>query len=134
MASIDAAVAEATRAVNAAVRNEYSRRNFTITKFGKHRDGYLHAMVTLNGERFYIHRQWGSWLMPIPNSVPTSRSMREVRSPFKEALEEKALPFDRRDRQLRQEREEAKKREDRRARDSSEAPDTAGSGEVRAAV
>lgn len=43
---------------------EGRRRGFTITKFGRHEDGYFHAWVNIDGDRFYVHRRHGSWLAP----------------------------------------------------------------------
>lgn len=55
----------ARAAVDAAMRDEYDRRTFTVAKFGRHRYGYLHALVRLNdGQEFYFHRRYGSWLAP----------------------------------------------------------------------
>ena len=47
-----------------AARNRAERRPFTITKFGRHKDGYFHARVTINGETIYTHCQSGSWMIP----------------------------------------------------------------------
>lgn len=55
----------AAKAVNAAVRDAYDRKRFTIARFGRHRDGYLHALIEVDGERrFYFHLRYGSWLAP----------------------------------------------------------------------
>jgi hypothetical protein len=107
MASVDAAVAEAMRDVSAAISGEYARRDFTITKFGRHRDGFLHAQVTLSGDRFYVHCKHGSWLLPVPNNQPESNRYREVMTPFREALAEKGAQFKRRERLHREEVERA---------------------------
>lgn len=41
------------------------RRGFTITKFSRHEDGYLHARVTPSGSRpIYVHARFGSWMAP----------------------------------------------------------------------
>jgi len=39
------------------------RRPFTVTKFGEHPDGYLHARVTpQGGKAVYVDRKSGSWM------------------------------------------------------------------------
>jgi hypothetical protein len=40
------------------------RRDFTISKFSRHEDGYLHARVVVGGRKFYFNCQFGSWLAP----------------------------------------------------------------------
>ena len=40
------------------------RRPFTISKFGYHEDGYLHARVVVAGRKFYFHCKYGSWMAP----------------------------------------------------------------------
>lgn len=41
------------------------RRPFTVTKFSRHPDGYLHARITPSGAKpVYVHRRFGSWLAP----------------------------------------------------------------------
>lgn len=41
------------------------RRGFTITKLGRHEDGYFHARITpAGGKPIYVHRRYGSWMAP----------------------------------------------------------------------
>lgn len=54
---------EARAAVNEAVRGAYDRRRFAIEKFGRHRDGYLHARVISDGRPYYITCRYGSWTL-----------------------------------------------------------------------
>jgi hypothetical protein len=115
MSAIDAAAREAARAVNAAVSSEYNRRIFTISKFGRHPDGWLHARVVVNGTPFYFHRRYGSWLAPgtiglrevlkEPEALLGSNLGRDV----KFALSDKSAPFDAADRKAREEAENARK-------------------------
>ena len=58
------AVAEAAREAAEAIGAINAHRHFTISKFGRHPDGYLHARVVLDGRRHYFHRRYGSWLAP----------------------------------------------------------------------
>lgn len=54
-----------------------TRRGFTITKFGRHEDGYFHARVTgSDGTPVYVHRRYGSWLAP--GSLQGRAVMKEV--------------------------------------------------------
>jgi hypothetical protein len=55
---------QAAAAVREAVGAAYDRRRFAIEKFGRHRDGYLHARVIFDGRPYYISCQFGSWLLP----------------------------------------------------------------------
>src|SRR5438270_129139 len=58
------AVAEAAREAAEAVGAMSARRRFTISKFGRHEDGYLHARVVVDGRPWYFHCRFGSWLAP----------------------------------------------------------------------
>jgi hypothetical protein len=122
----------ARAAAHRAISDTYALESFKIVKFGRHRNGYLHAQVSVNGETAYVHRRWGSWQLPIPNDNPYSPYAREVLSPFREALEDEAAPFDaRRHRELAAAKEAAKRKEGRDAkREGSDGPkehDEAGS-------
>lgn len=64
MSAIDRATKAAAREVNELLAGERARREFTVSKFGRHADGYLHARVVVNGRAFYFHDRWGSWLAP----------------------------------------------------------------------
>lgn len=66
MTSLAERSAQAARAaVNAAVRDQYDRRTFTVARFGRHRDGYLHALIQIEGgPSAYFHCRYGSWLAP----------------------------------------------------------------------
>lgn len=48
----------------AVAQDRADRRGFTITKFGRHPDGYWHARVTVDGKPIYMHRRYGSWMCP----------------------------------------------------------------------
>jgi hypothetical protein len=95
---VDRAVAAASREVAEIVGQSYSRRSMTITKFGRHADGYLHARVTVNGgATLYVHRKFGSWFCP---GVERGRSvLKEVLQPFSFSLAEKARQFERAERE-----------------------------------
>lgn len=60
MSAIEQAAHEAAEAVGAI----HARRHFTISRFGRHRDGYLHARVIVDGRPWYFHHRFGSWLVP----------------------------------------------------------------------
>lgn len=77
------------------------RRGFTITKFGVHEDGYFHAFVVINGDRYYVHRRFGSWMAP--GSISGRAVLKEVESicggeisamDIKRALQDKARPVE----------------------------------------
>lgn len=96
---------EARAAVNEAVRAAYDRRQFVIEKFGRHRDGYLHARLLVGERPVYITCQYGSWLAPgqldgrevdkEPEALLGPDIGREVRF----ALSEEAQRFERRERE-----------------------------------
>lgn len=48
----------------ALAEDERERREFTITKFGRHENSYFHARVTIAGTSYYVHRRYGSWMAP----------------------------------------------------------------------
>lgn len=55
----------ALKALDNAVKDSWDRKRFEVDKFGRHRDGYLHALVVVDGEqRYYFTRRHGSWLAP----------------------------------------------------------------------
>lgn len=67
------------------------RRPWTITKFGRHNDGYLHARITVNTTTLYVHTKHGSWLAP---GEEKGRAVyKEVLRPVAEALQKRAREF-----------------------------------------
>ena len=58
--SVEAAAREAAEAVGAIS----ARREFTISKFGRHENGYLHARCVTMGRSWYVTNRYGSWLLP----------------------------------------------------------------------
>jgi hypothetical protein len=66
MSSVAERSARAARqALDAAIRDSYDRMSYKIERFGRHRDGYLHALVRLdNSKQYYFHCRYGSWLAP----------------------------------------------------------------------
>lgn len=64
MSRLDHAVREAHRAVHEAIGAAYERRRFSVEKFGRHRDGYLHALIRVDAGKVYFHQRFGSWLAP----------------------------------------------------------------------
>lgn len=82
--------------------------SFRVTKFGRHRDGYFHARITVNSETFYVHCRWGSWM--VPTTVGETRSgQRELLSPFRDVLCERMRAFERVENQRRAEAEKEAK-------------------------
>lgn len=67
------------------------RRNYTITKFGQHRDGYLHCRIVFEGKAYYATEQFGSWM--IPSEVNGKKVMKDILSPYKEELAAKGRQF-----------------------------------------
>lgn len=64
-------------AVDKAVAQEKAeRRGYTITKFGRHDNGYFHARVTVDGRGFYMHARFGSWM--VPGQLNGATVMKEV--------------------------------------------------------
>lgn len=94
---------EAARAAAEIVSDTNRLSSFRITKFGRHKDGYFHARVSINGETVYVHCQWGSWFLP---REVGSRSGREVLSPFKDVLTEQMRSFEARERRAKVQRKE----------------------------
>lgn len=97
--STSAAAKEAARAANEAVRDLYAQRDFKIARFGRHRDGYLHAFVRIqDSEPIYVHRRSGSWF--IPNEPQPGYpdydgpALRAVIAPYTYALAEEARRFE----------------------------------------
>ena len=106
----------ALRAINDEIDRSYTRRQFVISKFDRHPDGYLHARVVVHGQPYYFHRRYGSWLAPghldgqavltEPEGLLGSQLGQEV----KYALSEKSAPYDNADRKQREAAAEAAKR------------------------
>ena len=100
--STNTAIAEANRAVAEALGAEYDRRNFRIMRFGRHREGYLHAQVCINSQPpVYVSCQFGSWMIPKEPQSPgclvvfhDRATLKDVLSPYKEALSETARRFE----------------------------------------
>lgn len=108
MASLDRAVAAATREVADLLGMEHQRVALKVEKFGRHPDGYLHAQVSLNGEQVYVWRRWGSWEIPgTPNGF---EGRKFVLHPFDYVLQEHAAPFDARDHKRREDERAAAKK------------------------
>lgn len=100
------AAREAARAAaNAVIRDTGKLQSFHIVRFGRHRDGYYHAEVTIGtgNDQVYVHRRWGSWLVP---ESPSSHSAKELLSPFRDALAERAREFEEDERRARRKRKE----------------------------
>lgn len=123
---------EARRAVNEAVSSSFTRMQFKVERFERHRDGYLHARVVVGEQAHYFHRRYGSWLAPghvggkavlkEPEALLGSEIGRELK--FK--LSELSRPYDQHARQERAQREE---RERRASRDSQPAQGRRGNDE-----
>jgi hypothetical protein len=75
MSRADHAAAEAAREAAEAIREISARRRFTVSKFARHQDGYLHARVIVDGQRWYFHCRYGSWLAP--GQIGTRTVLRE---------------------------------------------------------
>lgn len=86
------AVADAARAAREVVSDTHRLSSFRILRFGRHPDGYFHASVSVNGDKAYVHCRYGSWLHPKDDN-PRATSMREVISPYRDALAERARAF-----------------------------------------
>lgn len=67
------------------------RRPYTITKFSRHRDGHLHCRITFDGETYYAHERFGSWMVDVERDGKTI--MKEVLSPYKEELAARGRQF-----------------------------------------
>lgn len=90
----DRAVADAARAAREIVGDTSRLSSFRILRFGRHPDGYFHASVSVDGHKSYVHCRYGSWLHP-KDDEPQARSLREVLSPYREALAARARSFER---------------------------------------
>jgi hypothetical protein len=79
------------------------RRGFTITKFGRHEDGYLHARVTpAGGTPIYVHRKFGSWMAP--GELKGRPVLKEIaQKEVKVALQAKAFSLEKAERTQRSE-------------------------------
>jgi hypothetical protein len=86
---------EAAEAANQLVNDTVQLSSFRVPRFGRHRDGYFHGEVSLNGETFYVSCQWGSWQLPV---TPGAHAGREILSPFCDQLAEMAHDFEARER------------------------------------
>lgn len=129
----------ARAAVDAAVRDSYDRKRFTIERFGRHRDGYLHAQVKIDGTQvLYIHRRYGSWL--VPGHIKGRTVLKEPEAALgstmgtavKYALADAATPFDTAARRERERQAEAAKtaRQKEEAKDGNDTPSDADDGRV----
>jgi hypothetical protein len=96
MSRLDRAAQEAASTVGRLLRDEWAMKQFTVDKFGRHRDGYLHARVLIGEEAFYVHRRFGSWMLP--GAINGRHVLREVLAPYNVALQERARPFERAER------------------------------------
>jgi hypothetical protein len=65
--------------------------SFRITKFSMHPDGYLHARLSTEGVTYYVHDRFGSWMAP--GSVDGKIVLKDVLSPYRNALADKARAF-----------------------------------------
>jgi hypothetical protein len=63
------------------------RREYTITKFSLHPDGYLHCRITFEGVPYYCTEKEGSWM------IPDGANYKEILSPYKEELAAKGRAF-----------------------------------------
>jgi hypothetical protein len=57
-------IEEAARAAAETIGALRAQRHFTVSKFGRHPDGYPHARVVMDGRPYYFHCRYGSWLAP----------------------------------------------------------------------
>lgn len=70
--AVERAARAARQALHSAIGEDYERRRFKFDTdphgrptFGRHRDGYLHARIIVDGAtRVYFHCRYGSWLAP----------------------------------------------------------------------
>jgi hypothetical protein len=104
--STSRAVSEVNRAVNEALRWDRAAQQFQILRFGRHREGYLQAQVTVSGsEPIYVHRRSGSWMIPRePQSEAVTaqfgaRTQLQVLEPFSYQLADAALKFEKAERE-----------------------------------
>ncbi len=98
MSKVDRAVAAAQREVAQMLGQEYDRRSVRITQFARHPDGYLHARITLSGDRtLYVHRRYGSWFCP--GQFGGKQVLKEVLAPYSFMLAEKARQYQRQERE-----------------------------------
>lgn len=145
MSAVQRATQAALDAVNDEIGRSYTRRQFTISKFARHPDGFLHARVVVDGQGFYFHRRYGSWLAPghinghavlkEPEALLGSVLGREV----KFTLSDKSAPYDTADRKEREARDAAKRagherRVDDPVADDSGLPDGGDSPSLEGAV
>lgn len=92
-------------------------RDFTITKFSRHEEGYFHARVTAEDKTVYFHRKYGSWMAP--GTKGKQHLLKEVEglfsadvaTPIKQALAAKARAMEKQER-LDNDRAEGKEVED----------------------
>lgn len=93
------AAREAGRAVNEAIRDSYAANQFKIVRFGRHREGYLHAQVTVSGLPVYVFRRWGSWQIPQTPQEPDcpvtfTTALQDVLAPYTYVLADESHRFE----------------------------------------
>lgn len=69
---------------------------FTVSRFGKHPDGYFHAKVSVGDKSFYVHRRFGSWLAP--GEINGKAVLKEINYEIKQALQQKARAYEKTER------------------------------------
>jgi hypothetical protein len=81
-------------------RMSSKRREYTVTKFSMHRDGYLHCRITFEGKPYYVHERSGSWMVDVEepagvdgSSAATRTVTKELLSPYKEELAARGRQF-----------------------------------------
>lgn len=64
------------------------RREWTVTKFSMHKDGYLHCRLTFEGVPYYCTEKAGSWMIPEQGG-----GYKEILSPYRDELAKKGREF-----------------------------------------
>lgn len=127
---VNRAVQAATRAVHDIMGQQWDRKRLKIDKFGRHRDGYLHARVLVDGDRVaYFHRRYGSWLAPGNEGMlkePEALLGGALGRSLKYQLSEASEPWDTRERRERERQLEEAKRAKQRERDTRETSEPEG--------
>lgn len=90
-----ALIREAAEAAHQVVSDTNKLSSFRVVRFGRHRGGYFHGEVSLNGDKFYVSCEWGSWMLP---TTPGAHGGREILSPFRDELAGLARDFEARER------------------------------------
>lgn len=110
------AIREAHQRVSEALRESAALMGFKIVRFGRHRDGYLHAQVSVNGTLIYVHRRFGSWMIPaepqsaeVAASLPENASLIEVVAPYTYALADEGQRFTQAERRHQEARTDAER-------------------------